>query len=141
MVIKEQSGQLINSTKSVSPQEESPLEENNVIASEELSEEAQLKLEIIQSLQEPCDRATYGKRLRDATQKLGKSVRTVQRLVKRWDKQGLGTLFTGERCDQGNHRIDPRLREFILKTYREGNKGSKRISRKEVYLRTQGKAR
>jgi putative transposase len=141
LVIKEQSGQLINSTKSVSPQEESPLEENNVIASEELSEEAQLKLEIIQSLQEPCDRATYGKRLRDATQKLGKSVRTVQRLVKRWEKQGLGTLFTGERCDQGNHRIDPRLREFILKTYREGNKGSKRISRKEVYLRTQGKAR
>lgn len=53
-----------------------------MIASEELSEEAQLKLEIIQSLQEPCDRATYGKRLRDATQKLGKSVRTVQRLVK-----------------------------------------------------------
>jgi putative transposase len=45
-------------------------------------EEAQLKLEMIQTLLEPCDRATYGKRLKEAAEKLGKSKRTVQRLVK-----------------------------------------------------------
>ncbi len=32
----------------------------------ELSEEARLKMEVIQSLLEPCDRQTYGKRLKEA---------------------------------------------------------------------------
>lgn len=114
---------------------------SNIIASEELSEEAQLKLEIIQSLLEPCDRATYGKKLKDAAQKLGKSVRTVQRLVKRWEEEGVSALSTGERSDKGDHRIDSRLKDFILKTYREGNKGSKRMTRQQVYLRTLAKAR
>jgi putative transposase len=68
-------------------------------------------------------------------------VRTVQRLIKRWEEEGLSALSTGERSDKGNHRIDSRLEEFILKTYREGNKGSKRMTRQQVYLRTQGKAR
>ncbi len=48
---------------------------------EQLDEEAQRKLEVIQSLLEPCDRTTYGQKLREATLKLGCSVRTVQRLV------------------------------------------------------------
>lgn len=42
----------------------------------ELSHEAKLKLEIIESLLEPCDRASYRQRLKDAAKKLGKSVRT-----------------------------------------------------------------
>ena len=63
-------------------------ESNEVIS--ELDEEAQLKLEVIQALLEPCDRATYGKRLREAAEKLGKSKRTVQRLVKKWEEEGLG---------------------------------------------------
>jgi transposase-like protein len=58
----------------------------------ELSDEGELKLEIIQSLLEPCDRDTYGQRLKDAAKKLGKSVRTVQRLVKQWEKEGLAGL-------------------------------------------------
>ncbi|WP_315862642.1 Mu transposase C-terminal domain-containing protein [Euhalothece natronophila] len=86
-------------------------------------------------------RATYGKKLKDAAQKLGKSVRTVQRLVKRWEEEGLSALSTGERSDKGDHRIDSRLEEFILKTYKEGNKGSKRMTRKQVYLRTAIKAK
>ncbi len=31
----------------------------------ELSDEGELKLEIIQSLLEPCDRGTYGQRVKD----------------------------------------------------------------------------
>ena len=55
-------------------------ERNEVVA--ELDEEAQLKLEVIQNLLEPCDRATYGKRLEEAADKLGKSKRTVDLLQK-----------------------------------------------------------
>jgi putative transposase len=39
------------------------LERNEVVT--ELDADAQLKLEVIQTLLEPCDRATYGKRLKE----------------------------------------------------------------------------
>jgi len=55
----------------------------------ELPEEAKLKQEIIQNLMEPCDRNTYGQRQREAAQKLGVSVRTVRRLVAKWEQEGL----------------------------------------------------
>lgn len=106
----------------------------------ELSDEAKLKQEIIESLLEPCDRATYGQRLKDAAKKLGKSVRTVQRLVKQWEQEGLAGLTPRERADKGQHRISQEWQDFIIKTYREGNKGSKRMTRKQVALRVQAKA-
>lgn len=62
------------------------------------SHEAKLKLEIIKSLLEPCDRQTYGERLKDAAKKLGKSVRTVQRLVQKWEEEGLLALTGTERA-------------------------------------------
>jgi hypothetical protein len=88
-----------------------------------LSAEAQVKLKIIQQLMEPCNRATYSERLRDATLQLGKSVRTVQRLVKAWERHGLAALTESGRGDKGEHRIDPEWKDFITKTYREGNQG------------------
>jgi len=42
----------------------------------ELSGEARVKLDVILSLIEPCDRATYGERLREGAKKLGVSGRT-----------------------------------------------------------------
>lgn len=49
-------------------------------------------------------------------------------------------MQVAERSDRGTSRIDPRLRDFILKTYREGNKGSRRMTRKQVYIRTRSHA-
>lgn len=113
-------------------------ETNEVVT--ELDNEAQLKMEVIQTLLEPCDRATYGKRLREAAEKLGKSKRTVQRLVKKWEEEGLAGLTQTKRSDKGSHRINNELEKFILKTYQDGNKGSKRITPKQVFLRTKAKA-
>ena len=107
----------------------------------ELSEEARLKMEIIESLLESCDRQTYGQRLKDAAKKLGKSVRTVQRLVQKWEVEGLLALTGTERTDKGKHRISQQWQDFIIKTYREGNKGSKRMSRKQVALRVEVRAK
>ena len=64
------------------------LKEVNTIASE-LSDEAKLKMEVIQSLMQASDSATYAQRLKEAAQKLGKSVWTVRRLVDKWEEQGL----------------------------------------------------
>ncbi|MGK7899002.1 MAG: Mu transposase C-terminal domain-containing protein [Xenococcus sp. (in: cyanobacteria)] len=113
-------------------------EKNEIVT--ELDEETQKKIEVIKTLLEPCDRATYGQRLKDAAEKLGKSKRTVQRLVKKWEEEGLAGLTATKRSDKGNHRINDELQKFIVKNYQEGNKGSKRITPKQVFLRTQAKA-
>jgi putative transposase len=114
--------------------------ETNLIVTE-LDEEAQFKVEVIQTLLEPCDRATYGQKLRDAAEKLGVSVRSVQRLVKRWEQEGLAGIVSNSRADKGKHRIGDFWQDFIIKTYKEGNKGSKRMTPKQLVVKVQAKAR
>lgn len=97
-------------------------------------------LELIQKLLEPCDRITYGERQKEVAAKLGKSVRTVRRLVKKWEEEGLAALQITNRSDKGKHRIDSQWQKFIINTYKEGNKGSKRITPIQVAIRVQAKA-
>ncbi len=111
----------------------------NVIVSE-LSDEALLKMEVIQSLLEDSDRTTYTQRLQEAAEKLGKSVRTVRRLVDRWEHSGLAGLVQNQRGDKGKHRVDEDWQEFVLKTYKEGNKGSKRMTRQQVFIKAKARA-
>lgn len=91
------------------------LTETNVIVSE-LSEEARLKLEVIQSLLEAADRCTYAQRLKDAAAKLGTSVRTVRRLIDKWEQEGLAGLTQTQRSDKGKHRVNEDWQKFVLKT-------------------------
>ena len=118
---------------------DSDTKHENIIASE-LEGTAKIRLEVIQSLLKPCDRVTYGERLRSGAQKLGISVRSVQRLFKKYQEQGLTALVSTSRADKGNHRISQFWQDFILQTYKQGNKGSKRMSPKQVALRVQAKA-
>jgi putative transposase len=120
------------------PNGEQSAEVNEIVA--ELSEEERLRQEVIQSLLEPCDRITYGERQREVAAKLGKSVRTVRRLVKKWEQEGLAALQSTTRADKGKHRIDSNWQQFIINTYKEGNKGSKRITPQQVAIRVQARA-
>lgn len=129
----------ISIVSSSSPTTTAVREENTIAI--ELDEAAQRKLEIIHGLLEPCDRATYGEKLRDAAGKLGCSVRTVQRLVRRWQVEGNTVLISLGRADRGTHRITEFWQSFIIKTYEAGNKGSKRIKPKQVAVKVQAKAR
>ena len=70
--------------------------ERNTLASE-LPPLGKVKLEVIQSLIEPCDRPTYGQRLREGAQKLGVSVRSVQRLFKKYQEEGLSALTSTDK--------------------------------------------
>ncbi|MBD2741885.1 Mu transposase C-terminal domain-containing protein [Coleofasciculus sp. FACHB-1120] len=106
----------------------------------ELSDEAKFRMEVIQSLIAPCDRKTYGQKLKEAADKLGKTVRTVQRLVNKYQKEGLSAITDTERSDKGNYRIDPDWQDFIIKTFKEGNKGSKKMTPAQVAIRVQARA-
>jgi putative transposase len=77
--------------------------------------------------------------LREAAEKLGKSKRTVQRLVKKWEEEGLAGLIQIKGSDRGSHRINNELEQFIIKTYLDENKGSNGITPNEVFWRTMTK--
>ncbi|MEH1789120.1 MAG: helix-turn-helix domain-containing protein [Nostoc sp.] len=116
--------------------ESADAKENNVIVTE-LSAEAKLRVEGLQSLVEPCDRKTYGIKLKQAAEKLGKTVRTVQRLVKKYQEQGLSGVTEAERSDKGGYRIDDGWQDFIVKTYKEGNKDGRKMTPAQVAIRVQ----
>lgn len=92
-------------------------------------------LEVLQPLMEPCDRKTYGQRLKVAAQKLGKSVRTVQRLMKHWQEEGLRAFTKSERADKGQFRISEDWLKFIIKTYEQGNREGKKTTPIQVAVK------
>ncbi|MEH1860753.1 MAG: helix-turn-helix domain-containing protein [Nostoc sp.] len=75
-----------------------------------------------------------------AAEKLGKSVRTVRRLVEKWEQEGLAGLVQNQRADKGKHRVDEDWQKFVLKIYKDGNKGSKRMTRQQVFIRAKARA-
>ncbi|HEY9804457.1 MAG TPA: helix-turn-helix domain-containing protein [Leptolyngbyaceae cyanobacterium] len=105
-----------------------------------LSAEQRLKLEIIRNLREPCDRLTYGERLREAAKKLGKSERTVRRLIKSWEEKGIAALAEVPRADKGQVRKSEYWYNLSLKIYKQGNKGSDRMTRTQVAEKIEVKA-
>jgi len=88
----------------------------------EVSEEALLKMEVIKSLLEPND--PWWKTLWSSSQ-AGKisaySATAAWQMGTLWD----AGLTQTERADKGKHRVDEDWQEFILKTYREGNRAAK----------------
>ncbi|MEH1892178.1 MAG: DDE-type integrase/transposase/recombinase [Nostoc sp.] len=97
-------------------------------------------MEVIQSLLENSDRTTYTQKLKEAAEKLGKSVRTVRRLVDKWEQEGLAGLAQNQRMDKGKHRVDENWQEFILNTYKKSNKGSKRMTCQQVFIKAKARA-
>lgn len=114
--------------------------ERNIIVSD-LSPAEQLKLAVIQILLQPTDRITYGQRLREGAMKLDTSVRSVQRMFKKYQIEGLEALIGKDRVDCGQFRISEFWQDFIVKTYKHGNKGSRRMTPKQVSIQVQAKAR
>jgi len=106
----------------------------------EPSLEVQHRIEIIQTLISAQGTERYGKLQQQAAKKLGITVRSLQRLVKRWRQQGLAALLKQPRVDQGSLKISSEWQEFIVKTYREGNRGSRSMTPAQVVLRVRARA-
>lgn len=92
----------------------------------------QRRLEAVQRLQSYQGSAAYGAEKKRAAQELGISDRGLRRLQRRYREQGLEGLKRQERSDQGQPRVSEAWREFILKTYRKGNRGMRATSRSQV---------
>jgi putative transposase len=110
------------------------------IVAGERSIEVQQRLDVIQKIITAQGTDRYGKVQQQGAKQLGMSVRSLQRLVKSWREQGLTALSKQPRVDQGAVRISEEWRVFILKTYREGNRGSRSLSPAQVAVRVSVRA-
>jgi putative transposase len=97
-------------------------------------------MEVIKSIFLEGDDRSYGEKIAEAAAKLGKTERTIWRLVKKWRDDGLVGLTQIGRSDKGSSRLDEDWQKFIIKTYKEGNQGSKRMTRKQVAVMVKAKA-
>ena len=98
-----------------------------------LSGEQRLKLDIVRNLRKPCSKKEYSQKLKEAAHKLGKSTRTVRRLVKAWEEDGLAFLLEPtHRKDKGKPRKSDFWYDFVIKDYKAGNKGTKSKTRAQV---------
>lgn len=111
-----------------------------VNTAEALPLEIQQRLEVIQTLLTYQGSDRYAKIQRRSAKKLGISVRSLQRLVRVWQEQGMAGLSRQMRSDQGAVKTSPEWQHFIIKTYQAGNRGSKRISPAQVALRVRVRA-
>lgn len=100
----------------------------------------QQRVEVIQQLIAVRGTKHYDKVQQQAAQRLGISVRSLRRWVKSWQEYGIVGLSRQMRSDQGAIEISLDEQKFIIKTYRSGNCGSKRMSRAQVAVRVRMRA-
>lgn len=124
---------------------ERQLEEARAAASEirlrELSETERKRVRLIEGLAREEERGRYIAQQRKVAEQLKMTVRNVQRLVRAWEREGMGGVVRGIRSDVGGHRVSEEWEEYIVETYRKGNRGGRRMSRAQVAVRVEARAR
>lgn len=100
----------------------------------------QKRMEGIQRLLRYEGSGEYGRKQEELAEELGISQRSVQRMVKAWREEGLQGLMVRPRRDRGAARIREDWQQFIMKTYKEGNRGSRQMSPLQVAVRVKARA-
>lgn len=90
------------------------------------------RVEVLQQLQSYRGQRQYKEEEVKAARELGLSLRSLKRLVRQYKTQGIEGLKRQSRSDEGQLKIDETWREFILKTYRQGNRGMRQMSQAQV---------
>jgi putative transposase len=86
------------------------------------------------------DRVTYLALQQEIAQQLNMSVRNVQHLLKAWQAEGVAGVIRQGRSDCGKRRLAEDWTEYIVQTYRAGNRGGRRMSRAQVAVRVAARA-
>ncbi|WP_225913744.1 Mu transposase C-terminal domain-containing protein [Leptolyngbya ohadii] len=111
-----------------------------VDGSSELPDYVQQRMRIIQQLLAARGTKTYTQVQRQAARSLGMSVRSLRRLVKAWQELGVAGLSRQPRSDQGSIKASQEWQDFIVKTYKDGNRGSRQMSPAQVAVQVQARA-
>jgi putative transposase len=106
----------------------------------ELPNYVQQRMRIIQQLLAARGTRTYTQVQRQAARSLGISVRSLRRLVKAWQELGVAGLSRQPRSDQGSIKVSQEWQDFIVKTYKDGNRGSRQMSPAQIVVQVQARA-
>ncbi|MGB3514869.1 MAG: transposase family protein [Elainellaceae cyanobacterium] len=82
----------------------------------------------------------YRQEQRQGARSLGMSVGSQRRLVKAWQELGVAGLSRQVRSDQGIIKASQAWQDFIVKTYKDGNRGSRHMSAVQVVVQVQARA-
>jgi putative transposase len=105
-----------------------------------LEEADRKRLTLLQALIATIDQPGYGKRQQAVADELGITIRSVRRLVRQLREHGVASVLRRSRSDRGANRISDNWRQFILQTYRDGNRGSRQLSPAQVAVRVRARA-
>jgi putative transposase len=106
----------------------------------ELPDYVQQRMRIIQQLMAARGTKTYTQVQQQAARSLGISVRSLRRLVKAWQELGVAGLSRQPRSDQGSIKASQEWQDFVVKTYKGGNRGSRQMSPAQVVVQVQARA-
>lgn len=105
-----------------------------------------LKIDAIQDISQ-AEKKARRERIKHWAKKLGKSPRTVDRWFQTFRKEGWSAIIHATRSDkgilQGRKSWKPNTEywvKFIEKTYKDGNRHSRRMNRNQVYNQVKGHA-
>lgn len=114
--------------------------EGVLLLGQEVPEVVQQRIGVIQELIAYQGTEGYAGVQAQAAKQLGMSIRSLQRLMKKWREEGILGLMPQARRDRGKARIGEDWQQFIVKTYREGNRGSRSLSPAQVAVRVKVRA-
>lgn len=117
------------------PPEPLPLSDHRVdivMPAAALSYETHRRLERIQRLESYQGRDDYSAEQERAASELGISVRSLRRLQRQYREDGISGLHRQVRSDQGQLKVSEMWQAFIVKAYRDGNRGQRATSRAQV---------
>ncbi len=98
------------------------------------------QVKAMQRLANAPDRRSYLALQQEIAEQLNMSVRNVQPLLKAWQSAGVDGVVRQGRSDRGGRRLDEDWTNYILQTYRAGNRGGRRMSRAQVAVRVAARA-
>lgn len=113
--------------------------EESVIRSE-LSESERERVRLIAELNALVGTKGYQKRQAAVSKQLGVTVRSVRRWQRRYREEGISGVLRTRRVDRGQSRIRADWEQFIIRTYKDGNRGSCKLSPAQVAVRVKVRA-
>lgn len=110
------------------------------VRSQSLTLTEQERVKAMQRLANAPDRPTYLALQQEIAEQLNMTVRNVRHLMRAWHTAGVDGVVRQGRSDRGARRLDEDWTNYILQTYRAGNRGGRRMSRAQVAVRVTARA-
>lgn len=100
----------------------------------------QRRLEVLQRLKSYEGSKRYVQERKKAAQELSLSDRSLRRLIHQFREQGIAGIIRQSRSDQGQLKVSEDWHQFIVQTYRKGNRGMRHTAPAQVANLVQSRA-